>query len=52
MKYRNLGDTGLSVSEIGYGCEGFVGKSDDEILKLVDVMEENGISNKSYFFKN
>jgi aryl-alcohol dehydrogenase-like predicted oxidoreductase len=27
MKYRNLGDTGLLVSEIGYGYEGFVGKN-------------------------
>jgi hypothetical protein len=27
-------------------------KTDNEILKLVDVIEENGISNKSYFFKN
>jgi hypothetical protein len=44
MKYRNLCDTGLLVSEIGYGCEGFVGKTDNEILKLVDIMEENGIN--------
>lgn len=25
MQYRELGNTGLSVSEIGMGCEGFGG---------------------------
>ena len=44
MNYRTLGRTGLSVSEIGMGCEGFVGKSADEVRLLVDAMERFGIN--------
>lgn len=44
MQYRNLGNTGISVSEIGMGCEGFVGKTDSEILQMVDLMEREGIN--------
>ncbi len=44
MNYRTLGRTGLSVSEIGMGCEGFVGKSAGEVRLLVDAMERFGIN--------
>ena len=44
MNYRTLGRTGLSVSEIGMGCEGFVGKSADEVRLLVDAMERFGVN--------
>ena len=44
MNYRNLGDTGLLVSEIGMGCEGFAGKSDEEIAEFVDLMEKEGVN--------
>ena len=44
MKYRTLGRTGLSVSEIGMGCEGFVGKSYDQVKEFVDKMEALGIN--------
>ena len=44
MEYRILGRTGLSVSEIGMGCEGFVDKSDAEVLAFVDAMEAGGVN--------
>ena len=44
MVYRTLGRTGIQVSEIGMGCEGFVDKSYEEVLALVDKMEALGIN--------
>ncbi len=44
MQYRILGRTGLRVGEIGMGCEGFVGKSHEQIRKFVDVMEQCGVN--------
>lgn len=44
MRYRELGRTGIRVSEIGMGCEGFVEKSPEEIKAFVDVMEEGGVN--------
>ena len=35
MEYRELGHTGLRVSEIGLGCEGFVGKTEEETQALM-----------------
>lgn len=44
MEYRNLGRTGIKVSVIGIGGEGFEGKSYDECEKIVDCGIKNGIN--------
>ena len=41
MKYRVLGRTGLSVGEIGFGCEGMV-EHPEWTEAFIDVMEEYG----------
>ena len=44
MQYRTLGRTGLRVSEIGMGCEGFVDKPYEQVKAFVDLMEEAGVN--------
>jgi len=44
MKYRVLGRTGIEVSEIGMGCEGFMEKTEAEVRAFVDVMEASGVN--------
>ena len=44
MNYRTLGNTGLKVSEIGIGCEGFLEKTPEEVRAYVDKMEELGVN--------
>lgn len=44
MKYRELGNTGLMVSEIGMGCEGFAGDECRNTKVLFDLAQELGIN--------
>ena len=42
MVYRKLGSTGIEVGEIGMGCEGFAGKTEEEVREFIDLMEREG----------
>jgi hypothetical protein len=44
MQYRPLGKTGLLVSEIGLGCEGFVDKPDEHSDRLFQIAIEQGVN--------
>jgi len=44
MKYRNLGNTGLKVSEIGLGAEWLERHNADEVKAVIDCCEEQGIN--------
>ncbi len=44
MEYRRLGNTGLMVSEIGMGCEGFAEDDCREAMRLFDTAERLGIN--------
>lgn len=44
MIYRELGRTGLNVSEIGMGCEGFVDQPFETVKAYIDLMEDAGVN--------
>ncbi len=44
MNYRDLGNTGLRVSEIGMGCEGFGENHCKNVPRYFDIAEENGVN--------
>ena len=44
MQYRQLGNTGIKVSEIGMGCEGFAGDGLRNVKRFLDLAEEKGVN--------
>ncbi len=44
MNYRKLGNTGLMISEIGMGCEGFIEQNYTMAKTLLDAAEKNGVN--------
>lgn len=44
MEYRILGRTGLSVSAIALGCEGFMNKSEEQVCKEIAYAINKGIN--------
>ena len=44
MRYRDLGKTGLKVSEIGLGAEWLERHNTEEVKAVIDCCEEQGIN--------
>ena len=44
MRYRALGKTGLTVSEIGLGAEWLERHNEEEVKAVLDCCQENGIN--------
>lgn len=52
MQYRELGNTGLKVSEIGLGCEGFAEDNCRETKRLLDEAQRQGINYFDLYISN
>lgn len=52
MLYRELGNTGLKVSEIGMGCEGFVDHEGAYTKDLMDTAERYGVNYIDLYMPN
>lgn len=42
MQQRSLGRCAMCIGEVGLGCEGLLGKSDEYIQTALDMMEKVG----------
>lgn len=52
MNYRELGQTGLNVSEIGIGCEGFIDHNGTKTEELMDMVIKYGINYIDLYIPN
>ncbi len=52
MRYRSLGRSGLTVSEIGLGCEGLLGKPESYVQDVLDLMEDCGANGIDLYSPN
>ena len=52
MEYRELGNTGIRVSEIGIGCEGFADHDGRFTKELIDLAEEKGVNYLDLYISN
>lgn len=52
MEIRSLGRCGLFVGEVGLGCEGLLGKSQDYVNAALDLMERAGASGIDLYSPN
>lgn len=44
MRYRELGNTGLKVSEIGLGAEWLERRTESEVKEIIDCCEQHGVN--------
>ena len=52
MQYRSLGRCGLTISEIGLGCEGLLGKPESFVHEVLDLMEKHGANGIDLYSPN
>lgn len=52
MEYKELGKTGLKVSVVGLGCEGFIKKTQEEVKEFLDYALENGVNVIDFYSPN
>ena len=52
MRYRSLGRSGLTMSEIALGCEGLLGKPEAFVRSALDMMESHGANGIDLYSPN
>lgn len=52
MNYRELGSTGIKVSEVGLGCEGFIGHDDELAAQMFQTAFDQGVNCMDMYHSN